>query len=159
MTLYVKKDALNSVNDTYGDFQNVLLTNQRSNETFQNFESRFSAAITKMKSHGSVTLPESLAAFMLLGNSNIGTTQRISILSAAISHSQNSESTNSDEEIMDSVKYDSIASILRQCDISKSSSIDTLRLNSDAIPRHRWSRNQRTPQQIAELQNNSRFKT
>ena len=117
-TLY-KKDALTAVSNAYGDFQNVLLTKQGNNETFQNFESRFAAAIAKMKSHGSMMLPESLTAFMLLVNSNIDTTQRISILSAATSHSQNSESTTSDEELMDSVKYNPIASILRQCDTSK----------------------------------------
>ena len=112
-----------------------------------------------MKSYGSMTLPESLTAFMLLTNSNIDTTQRISILSAATSHSQNSENTASDEELMDSFKSYPIASILRQSDTSKSSSLDTLRANSAALPRHRCSRNQRTPQQIAELKNNSRCKT
>ena len=52
---------------------------------------------------------------------------------------------------MDSVKYNPVASVLRQCDKSKSSSFDSLRVNSAAQPRHRWSRTQRTPQQNAEL--------
>ena len=74
-----------------------------------------------MKSYGSTKLPESLTAFMPLANSNIDTTQRMSIPSAVTPHSQNSESTASDEELMDSVKYDPIASILRQFDTSKNS--------------------------------------
>ena len=112
-----------------------------------------------MKSHGSMTLLESFKAFMLLANSYIGTTQRIAILSAASSHSQNSESTASDEELMDSVKYNPIASILRQCDTTKSFSFNTHRANSAALLQHRWSRNHRTTQQIAELKKNSHCKT
>ena len=73
------------------------------------------------------------------------------ILSAAPSHSRNSEATTSDDELMDSVKHDPIASVLRQCDTSKSSSFDTLRVNSAALPRHRSSLTQQISQQIDEL--------
>ena len=83
-----------------------------------------------------MTLPEYLMAFMLLEDSSIGATQRISILSAAKSHSQNSRTTAPNKEHIDFVKYDPIASILRRCDISKSFSFDTPRVNSAAIPRH-----------------------
>ena len=62
-TLY-KKDALTAVSNAYSDFKNLLLTKRGSYENFLNFESRFAAAIAKMKSHGSTKLPESLTAFM-----------------------------------------------------------------------------------------------
>ena len=108
-----KKGALTAVSNAYTDFPCSPLTKRGSNESFHNFESRFAAATAKMKSHGSMTLPESLAAFILLANTNIDTNQRISIFSAATSHSQNSERTTSDDELIDSVKYDPIASIFR----------------------------------------------
>ena len=72
-TLY-KNDAFTAVSNAYGDFQNVLLlAKQGSNKTLQNFESHFAAVTRKTKSQGSMTLPESLSAFMLLENSNIDT--------------------------------------------------------------------------------------
>lgn len=64
---------------------NFLLTKQGSNENFENFESCFATAFAKMKSHGPMTLTESLAAFVLLKNSNAHTTLRISILSVVTS--------------------------------------------------------------------------
>ena len=112
-----------------------------------------------MKSHRSKTLPESLTAFMLLSNSNIDANQRISMLSAATSHSSNSESATTNEELINSVKYNPIASVLRQCDANKDSSSATLLENYTTFPRHRWNRNHRTPQQIAELKKVSRCKT
>ena len=60
---------------------------------------------------------------------------------------------------MNSVTYDPIASVLRQCDSHKTSTTDTLHANSFSFPRQKWNRNQRTPQQIAQLQKKSRCKT
>ncbi len=77
-------------------------------------------------SHASDALPESLTAFMLLANSNIDNNQRISILAAATSTGSfwNSALPMSDGDLLESVKYEGIASILRQCD--KTSSRSTL---------------------------------
>ena len=72
-----KKDALIIVSNAYSDFQNLLSTERGNNESFRNFESRFAAAIAKMKSHSSKALSESLTAFMLLSNSNFDAHQRI----------------------------------------------------------------------------------
>ena len=154
-----KKDSLTVVSNAYSDFQNLLLTKRGHNENFQNFESRFAAAIAKMKSNRSRTLPESLTLSMLLSNSNIDANQRILILSAATSHSNNSKATTTNEDLMDSVKCDATASILRQCDPNKDCSSGTLLANSSIFPRQRWNRNYRTPQQIAELKKVSRCKT
>ena len=105
-----KKDALTFVRNDYSDFQTLLWTKHRKNESFRNFESRFAAAIHKMKSRSSNALPESLTAFMLLSDSNIDVNQRTSILSSATSHKAESASTLTNEELMDSVTYDLIAS-------------------------------------------------
>ena len=88
---------------------------------------------------------------MSLSNSNIDTTKRISILSAAKPHRKNSENAASDQKLMDSIKYDQIACIIHQCDTSKSSSFDALRVYSAALPRHRWSRNHRTLSRLLKL--------
>ena len=95
---------------------------------------------------------------MVLSNSNVHANQRISILSSATSHNAQSASTLTNGQLMDSVTYDPIASVLRQFDSYKISSADTLQANSSSFPRPRWNRNQRTPHQIAELKK-SRCKT
>ena len=112
-----------------------------------------------MKSHSSKALPEPLTAFTLLSNSNINANQRISILSSATSHNAESARTLKNEELMDSVTYDPIASILHRCDSHKSDSTDTLRANSTSFSKPRCNRNQLTAQQIAELKEKSRCKT
>ena len=98
-----------------------------------------------MKSHRPMTLPESLTDFMLLANSDVCTTQQMSITSVTTSHSQNYLTKDSNEELLESVKYDQIVSILLKCDTGKTSSLDTLRVNSAALPRPKLSHNQRTP--------------
>ena len=72
-----------------------------------------------MKSHSSKALPESLTAFMILPNSNVDANQRISILSSATSNNAESASTLTNEQMMDSVTYDPIASVLCQRDSQK----------------------------------------
>ena len=126
---------------------------------FSNFESRLAAAVAKIKSHGSGTLRESIALFVLLSKSNIDANQRISILSAAGSHSNNSESAIKNEELMNSTKYDPMVSIRRRCDASAISSCTALLANSTTFPRHGHHLNHRTPQLIAELKQVSPCKT
>ena len=133
-----RKDALAVVSYAYSDFQNLLSTKRGNNESFRNFESLSGAAIAKMKSHISKAFPESLTAFMLLSNSNVDANQRISILSSATSNNAESASTLTNEHLMDSVTYDQIASVLRQCDSHKTSSTDTLNADSSSFPRPRW---------------------
>ena len=65
-------------------------TKRGPNENFQNFDSRFAATIAKMKSHGSRTLHESLTGFILSSNRSVDVNQRISILPAGTSHSNDS---------------------------------------------------------------------
>ena len=62
--------------------------------------------------------------FLLLANSNIDSNQRLPILSAATSQKSTTTDTKpiTDQELTKLVKYDPIASILRQCDNHSSSS-------------------------------------
>ena len=156
--LYTKKEALSIVSNACSNFQHLLFRKVGNNESFCNFESRFAGFITKIKSHSSKALPESLMAFMISSNCNIDANQRISILSSATSHDEESASTLINEELMDSVTYDQIAPVLRQYDSHKAYSADTLLANSITFYRPRCNRNQRTPHQIAELKKNLAIK-
>ena len=59
---------------------------------------------------------------MLLANSNIDSNQMISILAAATTNNTVDTTTLSNQDLIEKVKYDSVASILRQCDKEKTSS-------------------------------------
>ena len=111
-----KRDALSVFSTVYGDFLNLLSMKRGPNEAFRSFESRFAAAISKFKSHSASTMPESLTAFMLLANSAIESNQRISILAAATTLSIRFHEDLSNSDLLSTIKYYSIASVLRQCD-------------------------------------------
>ena len=113
-----KRDALSTVSDVYQDFMNLLNLKRGANESFRNFESRFEAQVSKFNAHSDTSkIPASLTAFMLLANSNVDSSQRISVLAAAAPSSDNTGSTT--EEFLKAISYDSVASVLRQCDRSK----------------------------------------
>ena len=107
------KDAISVVSNSYSDFLTLLSTRRGSCETYQNFESKFAAAVSKLNSHASNALPESFRAFMLLANNEIDANQRISILAAAIPQATTAMSTMTDQQLLDSVEYEPIASVLR----------------------------------------------
>ena len=134
MQICIQKDASTIVDNAFSDFQHLLLTKRGNNESFRNFESRFASSIAKMKSYSSKASPESLRAFILLSNSNIDAIYRIKIRPSATSHDAESASSLISEELMDSVTYDPIASVLRQCDSHKIYSTDTLVANSSSFP-------------------------
>ena len=79
-----QRDPLAVVSDVYQDFITLLNTKRGNNESFQNFGTRFKAQVSKFSSHcDAVKLPEALTAFMLLANSGVDSTQRISVLAAS----------------------------------------------------------------------------
>ena len=149
-----KEDALTVTSNAYNDFQNLSLIKCGNNESFRNFEWWSATAEAKMKSKSCNALHESLTAFMLLSNSNVDANQRISILSSATSPDTESTSTLTNEQLMDSVTFDPIVSIIRQCDSQKSHSLNTLRDNYASFPRPKWNRHKRTPQKIAKDKKN-----
>lgn len=62
-------------------------------------------------------MPPSTVALLLLANANVGDLQRVSILSAAspkASTTVKADSTNDD--LIKTVEYEAIGSIIRQCD-------------------------------------------
>ena len=154
-----KQNVLTIVRNAYSGFQDLLSTKRGYNEIFRNFECRFAAAVAKMKSYSIQAQPQSLTAFMLLANSKIDVNQRISILSASTSHSSRPGSSPTNESLITSIRYDPIASVLRQRDSNKLYSTSTLHANSSTFPRSRCNDSHKTPQQIAEMKRKSRCKT
>jgi len=111
-----KRDALSVVSEVYQDFNDLLTCRRSSNESFKNYESRFAAMVAKMSAHGNtVKLHESLLAMMLLTNANIDDAQRVPILAAAGGRKDVDQSQTNDA-IIKTVMYESVASVLRQCD-------------------------------------------
>jgi len=112
-----QRDPLAVVSDVYQDFTSLLNTKRGSNETFQNFGSRFEAKVAKFNALGDgIKLPEALTAFMLLANSGVDNSQRISVLAASAPRDAALEATATTAEYLNAVDYRSIAAVLRQCD-------------------------------------------
>lgn len=115
-TVY-KKDPLSIVSCVYTELQKLLSIQRGDTESFKTFETRFEAQLSKFNALGSsVSLPESMSALVLLANSKVDSSQRISILAAASPKESKLLSTASIDDYVKAVKYEAIASVLRQCD-------------------------------------------
>ena len=157
-----KRDALSAVSDVYRDYMALLNLKRGSNEMFKNFESRFEAQVSKFNAHSTVTkIPEALTALLLLANSNVDDSQRISVLAAASPGSGENDSTM--DTYLQAIKYESIASVLRQCDQtgqqSGSASGSALHAGSAATTGRgqcpKRGKRRLTPQELADLKRRS----
>lgn len=155
-----KIDPLQFVSDVYLDFNTLLAKRHGQNENMCNFETRFEAQVSRFNAHNACSIPDALLALMLLGNSNIDDNQRVSILAAAVSNVSPDESDEATvADMLGSVKYASIASVLRQCERKKSAipqgngeTINAHQTHTLGGCRHRGKyRQHKTPEQIAEL--------
>ena len=163
-----KRDPLSVVTETYQTFNDLLNVRRSSNESFRNYESRFSAQVAKFNAHGkSLKFHESLLALMLLSSANLDNAQRVSILAAA-SRSSNApisaSSSTPDEEYIKQIKYESVSSVLRQCDKdqdgSKESSLTVNSANTYSNKKNKYKHKTRlTPDQLASLKARSQCHT
>lgn len=157
-----KRDALAVLSEVYHDFNGLLSTKRGATETFKNFELRFEAEASKFNAHSEVTkLPESLLAFILLANSNVDNGQRVSVLAAA-SPKELPSDTSTTSDYLESVSYDSIASVVRQCDqkASDNSQHNPLRANHVSRPGKKNSNKKKlSPEDFAEMKSKSKCRT
>lgn len=87
-----RTDPLSAVTDTFSKFSAVLHAVGGETESLKNFESRFDAAVSGYNATApSAKLPESLVAFILVGNARLSDSQRISIPSAAAPKASDSD--------------------------------------------------------------------
>lgn len=115
-----KRDSLSAVGSVYHDFLGLLSCKRGHSKDFRNFESRFAAQISKFNAHASsCVLPEAMTALMFLANSAIDNNQLISVLAAAAPNESNLGDTPTTDDYLKAVKYESVSSVLRQCDKGK----------------------------------------
>lgn len=95
----------------------LLTTKKGETKGFSNFEHRFQAQLSKFNSHFvEREMFAALTAFLLLGNAIVDSSQRISSLAAC---SPQSVSVVDATDAFNTVSYDSVASIVRQCERPK----------------------------------------
>lgn len=116
-----KFKPLSVVTDFFDDYTTLMNTRCGNNESFKIFESRFSAAVSCYCARGdSIALPEAIKAFLLLTNANVSEIQRVPLLSAASPKAAVIVSVDgtvtSNDQILKLVEYESVASVIRQCD-------------------------------------------
>lgn len=122
MNCIYKRDSLSVMSEIFSDFSLLNKTRRHGSETFQEYEARFSAQLAKYNSHSSTTaISDAIAGMMLLVNSDVDDSQRISILSAASPSTALPDAATTDQHL-ENVKYETIASVLRQCDTVKNMS-------------------------------------
>ena len=161
-----KKDVLSIVTDTFHRFLELLRTKQGDSESYKNFETRFDAQVCRLNATCSGSeLPSALVSFLLLANSKIDSSQRVSILSAAAPIG--TDVTEQDgADVLSLLKYGDVASIVRACDEPRrpfqSSARSTGGMNSFSAYRpnfervHQVRRKQRlTPEPLADLKTKS----
>ena len=161
-----KMDALSVCNAAYSDYVKLLSVRRSVNESYANYEDRFSSAVTKLNTNGSaVAIPDILAAWSLIHNANIDPSQHLGVMSAAANSSQDGDLTRKSGKnaFLESIKYESVAAVVRQCDHNMSSTSNRSISSMSANTGNRASRCTRsnrkkrlTPHELADLKKKSR---
>lgn len=114
---YHKRKAFSIVSMIFGDFNNLMNPTRHENETFYYFESiflaqsaRYSADVTSMGQH------ECIKAIFVMSNANIPKSQCASMLSSVVATADDDDEDTTNEQMINSVLYESFASVIRQCD-------------------------------------------
>lgn len=80
-----QRGFLSVISEAYEGFHNLLYTKRNENESLKNFETCFSAAVTKFNSLSDTTkLPQCVTALMLFSNAEVEHLQRLSCSNAAV---------------------------------------------------------------------------
>lgn len=116
----LQKDSLTIVKKVFEEFMALVSMRRGDNEGFETFEQRLQAQVSKLNSHFVETaFPEALLAFLLIGNSNVDHSQRMSILEATALSSLQVKLADHSKGALNLVSYESVASIIHQCERKK----------------------------------------
>lgn len=116
------RNALSVVSDVYRDLNGLLQLRHVHSESFRSFELRLAIQNLKFNASGAaVAFYGSRAALLLLCNSGVHSAQRVSILAAVSRNEALMSPDTSNDDYFNLIKYEAIASILRQCDDPNSS--------------------------------------
>ena len=100
----------------------------------RNFKSRFYAQVAKFNSISKTTKsPECITALMLMSDSLIDDTQRVSVMAAAAPASANINGISTNYEFLAAITYSTVTSVIKECDKSSSSTDEHLVIVADAI--------------------------
>ena len=128
-----QRDALTVVSEAFKAFNQLWNTRFGATESMKNFESRISAQVAKFNSISATTkLPECITALMLLANSAIDDNQRVSVMAANAPSNSCLNGQLSSDEFLAAITYNSVASVIRQCERSTPSTSEEYSLTASA---------------------------
>ena len=137
-----QRDALSVISEAYDGFNLLLSTRRNPNENLKNFELRFAASVTKFNSLSDTTkLPQCITALMLLSNSGIDHSQRISVLAAAAPTGNNLTDSSTNDQFLAAVTYKQVASVVKQCNSGSSSTSGETLVGNYGGPTNETNRN------------------
>ena len=161
-----KRDGLSVVNDIYSLFNGLVSTKRHENESFENYEARFAAKLSKFNSFANSTrLCDALSAFLLLSNASVDNAQKFSILAACNSSTKVKQEASvgigeavlpfgaiskTNDDFTKGVFYEDIASLLRQCKSRQPPR--SVGISGNSV----FTRPKLTPEQLAKKKLNSR---
>lgn len=99
------------------DLHAILNMRWRQHESFENFEGKVLALLSKLNSHGPISkLSDSMAVMLLLENANVDNAQRVSVLASCAKATDASKLTaaTSTEDYIEFVTYDKHTSVICQ---------------------------------------------
>ncbi len=132
-----KRDALSVVSEAYKSFNQLWNTKRTDTESMKSFEQRFAACVSKFNAISETTrLPECLTALMLLSNAVVEDSQRVSVLAAASPNEPQLGQQATNDQFLSAVTYQSVASVIKQCDNNHSSGGQNLSVNSATTVRN-----------------------
>ena len=112
-----RRDFMSVISDAYDGFSALINTKRGQNESLKGFETRFSAAVTKFNSFSNTTnLPQCITELLLLNNSSIEHSQRVSALSAAAPSGTLFSDQAINDDFLEVVTYNQVSSIFKQCE-------------------------------------------
>lgn len=84
---------------------------------------RSAAQLSRIRAHGSGSIPESLIALVLVSTAKMKDNQQVSILAACVNYYEvnGNDLTPSAQKLLKLVRYESIGTILRNCDCGEQS--------------------------------------
>lgn len=121
-----KRDALSVVTTLYDELQQLMSLRRERGESFPEYELRFAAQLARFNSLAPcVAVHDCLSALMLLANADVDSSQRISILAATSPNDKLLNETSTMEDYAQTISYETVATVLRQCEKSISTTPST----------------------------------
>lgn len=126
-----------------------MTTEQMITESFHDFGHGFNAQFSRFKKLTThAALPESISVLMLLANAVVDFSQRVPILAAAPSAAYLVNPTDSVKDMLQLAQYESVATVLLQCDTQRVHEVPLRTLRSSSVsvpPAHRNEKRSHTP--------------